>query len=169
MQAASALPDDIAVPRNDVRILVCADDAGAEHSTTWGEFVADNADGLDGFELALIATAIAAGRPYNGGGGAVGKWAIRPADVPVTFESWKASRQRVESVDDHLGTVGCPGPGYVYGCGFIEIAPEPAPVGARYSLTIENWSECSDDLDAMESLLWDRWARDELGQAEAAS
>lgn len=78
MQLASALPGDIALPASEARILVCADDAGAERSTTWGEFVADNADGLDGFELALIATALAAGRSYHGGGGAEGEWTVRP-------------------------------------------------------------------------------------------
>lgn len=75
---ASALDGDVELPGNDVRILVCASDDGAEHSTTWGEFVADNADSLDGFELALIATALAAGRSYRGGGGAGGEWTVRP-------------------------------------------------------------------------------------------
>lgn len=75
---ASALDGEIALPARDDRILVCAADDGAEHSTTWGEFVAANVDGLDGFELALIATAIAAGRPYRGGGGAGGEWTVRP-------------------------------------------------------------------------------------------
>lgn len=150
MQLASSLSGDVALPRSDARILVCADDAGTERATTWGEFVAANADGLDGFELALIATALAAGRPYRGG----------PPAAPTTFETWRATRRRVESVDAELGAAGCPGPGFVYACGFIEITPEPAPAGARYGLTIENFSECSDDLAALEVLLWERWVRD---------
>lgn len=83
MQLASSLSGDVALPRSDVRILVCADNAGAERSTTWGEFVADNADGLDGFELGLIATAIAAGRSYRGGGGATGAWTVRPPRAAI--------------------------------------------------------------------------------------
>lgn len=46
--------------------------------TTWGAFVADNADGE--VDLADIATTLDAGETFYGGGGAEPEWSIRRAD-----------------------------------------------------------------------------------------
>ncbi len=135
--------------------------------TTWGKFVDDNADGLAG-DVERIASDLLKRPGANafGGGGATGEWNIRLliGDMDA-FEKWRASRQEVESLGDHeVGEAcGVEGPGYIYdrAC-FIEINdPDVAAKVGKYGVVIENFSACSDDLGAMEWLLWEHWASTE--------
>lgn len=62
----------------DTRVEVDQGEAG-RHETTWAQFCADNADGIDDAERMLIATTLAVDMAYRGGGGAQPAWTIRRA------------------------------------------------------------------------------------------
>jgi hypothetical protein len=80
----------------------------------------------------------------------------------VTFEEWRSTRQKVACIGEALGTYHF-GAGYVYrGHCFVEICQPPHTEKGRYCLTIENFSECGDDLCSLEAMLWAKWAADEV-------
>lgn len=71
MTTATTLPDE-------TPLLVFDDDCPRDRSRcTWGEFKADNLEGVDleGVEAALVA-----GERYYGGGGATPCWCVRRND-----------------------------------------------------------------------------------------
>ncbi len=64
----------------DARILVCENPGHvAEHATTWAEFIDANRDGMDLFELSLIASTLQIEGIYHGDEGAGGRWTVRRA------------------------------------------------------------------------------------------
>lgn len=65
--------------RLDARIVIDAE-ADDPIECTLREFLRDNEDGIDAGQLAAIASSIARGEAYDGGGGAAPGWTIRPAD-----------------------------------------------------------------------------------------
>lgn len=85
--------------------------------------------------------------------------------MSMSFEQWLATRQEVESLGDH-GIDDVEGAGFLYdgGC-YIEKNDLPAeshPAGL-YCLTIENVTQCDNDLAKLEKILWDDWAKDIVG------
>lgn len=80
----------------------------------------------------------------------------------MTFEEWQGTRER----DDDGSDYGFDGPVYVYAAGNIMIHPATADEPERYEVLIENWfDEITPDLAAAEKMLWDNWAKDEIGAA----